>query len=140
MEVLYWSVNILGKIKHFATLVFKHSCRVWVRKVRCVTYADWFVICWKQTVTSAWAGCMYTHIVGHYVLNRNRSKCKYEKKPLVVWHHSLLLMNSFNKTEAAVFSCRLCFLRAFPFISFLNIRSNVHFNLKSYVIFKLKML
>jgi len=35
----------------------------------------------------------------------------------VVWHHSLLLMNSFNKTEAAVFSCRLCFLRAFPFIS-----------------------
>jgi len=27
-------------------------------------------------------------------------------------------MNSFNKTEAAVFSCRLCFLRAFPFISF----------------------
>ena len=35
----------------------------------------------------------------------------------VVWHHSLLLMNSFNKTVAAVFSCRLCFLRAFPFIS-----------------------
>ena len=27
------------------------------------------------------------------------------------------VMNSFNKTEAAVFSCRLCFLRAFPFIS-----------------------
>jgi len=38
----------------------------------------------------------------------------------VVWHHSLLLMNSFNKTEAAaVFSCRLCFLRALPFISLL---------------------
>jgi len=35
----------------------------------------------------------------------------------VVWHHSLPLMNSFNKTEAAVFSCKLCFLRAFPFIS-----------------------
>jgi len=34
-----------------------------------------------------------------------------------VWHHSLLLMNSFNKTEAAVFSCRLCFLRTLPFIS-----------------------
>jgi len=29
----------------------------------------------------------------------------------------VLLMNSFNKTEAAVFSCRLCFLRAFPFIT-----------------------
>jgi len=35
----------------------------------------------------------------------------------VVWHYSLPLMNSVNKTEAAVFSCRLCFLRAFPFIS-----------------------
>ena len=38
----------------------------------------------------------------------------------MVWHHSLPLMNSFNKTEAAVFSCRLCFLRAFPFISFIS--------------------
>ena len=28
-------------------------------------------------------------------------------------------VNSFNKTEAAVFSCRLCFLRAFPFITFM---------------------
>ena len=37
----------------------------------------------------------------------------------VVGHHSLLLMNSFNKTEAAVFLCRLCFLRAFTFISFI---------------------
>jgi len=35
----------------------------------------------------------------------------------VVWHHLLLLMNCFNKTEAVVFSCRLCFLRAFPFVS-----------------------
>ena len=35
----------------------------------------------------------------------------------LVWHHSLPRINSFNKTEAAVFSCRLCFLRAFPFIS-----------------------
>ena len=40
----------------------------------------------------------------------------------MVWHHSLPLMNSFNKTEAAVFSCRLCFLRAFPFISLLLLR------------------
>jgi len=29
------------------------------------------------------------------------------------------MMNSFNKTEAAVFSCRLCFRGAFPFISLL---------------------
>ena len=38
----------------------------------------------------------------------------------MVWHHSLLLLNSFNKTKAAIFSCRLCFLRAFPFISLLS--------------------
>ena len=38
----------------------------------------------------------------------------------VVWHYSLPLMNSFNKTEAAVFSCRLCFLRAFPIISLIE--------------------
>ena len=41
----------------------------------------------------------------------------------MVWHHSLPLMNSFNKTEAAVFSCRLCLLRAFPFISLLWMRN-----------------
>ena len=35
----------------------------------------------------------------------------------VVWHHLLPLMNSYNKTEAAVFSCRLFFLRVFHFIS-----------------------
>ena len=43
----------------------------------------------------------------------------------VVWHKSLLLMNSFNKTEAAVFSCRLCFLRAFPFISLILLTTAV---------------
>jgi len=37
----------------------------------------------------------------------------------IVWHLSLPLMNSFNKTEAAIFPCRLCFLKAFPFISLL---------------------
>ena len=39
----------------------------------------------------------------------------------VVWHHSLLLMNNFNKTEATVFSCRLCFLKTFPFISLIDL-------------------
>jgi len=43
----------------------------------------------------------------------------YFRKSFKKTHHSLPLMNSFNKTEAAVFSCRLCFLRAFPFISFI---------------------
>ena len=33
----------------------------------------------------------------------------------VVWHHSLLLMNSFNINRGCFFSCRLCFLMAFPF-------------------------
>ena len=39
----------------------------------------------------------------------------------VVWHHSFLLMNGFNKTEDAVFSCRLSFLRAFPSISLIEL-------------------
>ena len=43
---------------------------------------------------------------------------------IMEWHHSWLLMNSFNKTEAAVFSCRLCFLRAFHFISLISV-SNI---------------
>jgi len=48
----------------------------------------------------------------------------------VVWHHSLLLMNSFNKTEAAVFSCRLCFLRAFLFISLLLVPIDIWSNIE----------
>ena len=35
----------------------------------------------------------------------------------VVWHLSLPLINSFNKTKAAIFPCKQCFLRAFPAIS-----------------------
>ena len=35
-------------------------------------------------------------------------------------------MNCFNKTEAAVFSCRLCFLRAFPVITLLLMKVNVY--------------
>ena len=34
----------------------------------------------------------------------------------VVWLLSLPRMNSFNKTEAAIFPCRLNFLKVFPFI------------------------
>ena len=33
----------------------------------------------------------------------------------MLWHLSLPLMSSFIKTAAAIFHCRLCFLRAFPF-------------------------
>ena len=40
-----------------------------------------------------------------------------QQRKYAMYTHILLLMNSFNKTEAAVFSCRLCFLRAIPFIS-----------------------
>ena len=39
----------------------------------------------------------------------------------VVGHLLLPLMNSFNKTEAAIFPWRLCFLRGFPFISLIII-------------------
>jgi len=39
-----------------------------------------------------------------------------------------LLGYSINKTEAAVFSCRLCFLGAFPFISLILSRPIIVFN------------
>ena len=38
----------------------------------------------------------------------------------VVWHLSLPLIKSFNKTEAAICSWRLCFLRPLPFISLIG--------------------
>ena len=50
--------------------------------------------------------------------------------------HSLLQMNSFNKTEAAVFSCRLCFLSAFSFIS-LILLSMVNYKFATTVAFGL---
>jgi len=59
------------------------------------------------------------HGVYMYVVYIWKWSSAYALGASVVWHHSLLLMNGFNKTEAAVFSCRLCFLRAFPFISLL---------------------
>ena len=43
----------------------------------------------------------------------------------MVWHHSLPLINSFNKTEAAVFPCRLCFLGVSRFISLICLVSFV---------------
>jgi len=42
------------------------------------------------------------------------SDCVWVKKEL---HASLGLMYSFNKTKAAIFPCRLCFLKAFPFLN-----------------------
>jgi len=36
-----------------------------------------------------------------------------------VWHHSLLLMNSFNKSEAAVFFLKAILPEGFPFGSFI---------------------
>jgi len=53
-----------------------------------------------------------------YVVNIWKKSSAYARYgSLLVWHPLLPLMNSFNKTEAAFFSCRLFFLRAFSFIS-----------------------
>jgi len=43
----------------------------------------------------------------------------------VVWHHSLLLMNSFNKTEAAVFFVQVMLPEGIPFHQFI-ISTNRH--------------
>ena len=49
-----------------------------------------------------------------------------------VCQNLLLLMNSSNKTEAVVFSCRLCFMGAFPFISLIKLRCQRNFNNKHF--------
>ena len=61
------------------------------------------------------------HGVYMYVVYISKWSSAHALGASVVWHHSLLLMNGFNKTETAVFSCRLCFLRAFPFISLITL-------------------
>jgi len=38
-----------------------------------------------------------------------------------IFHYYWWTASNQNKTEASIFPCRLCFLRAFPFISFLNL-------------------
>jgi len=58
-----------------------------------------------------------------WAFNLSSSQLKLHKmnKPFaLIWIH--VHWYSFNKTEAAVFSCRLCFLRAFPFISLICIK------------------
>jgi len=46
----------------------------------------------------------------------------------VVWHLSLPLMNSFNKTATAIFPCGLCFPRAAPFIGLMQDAITVSFD------------
>jgi len=41
----------------------------------------------------------------------------------MVWHPSLPLINSLNNPEAAIFPCKLCFLRTFPFFILITTRS-----------------
>ena len=57
------------------------------------------------------------HMYTPLLLRKRLNVFSYQSTELGIPLAYLLLMNSFNKTEAAVFSCRLCFLRAFPFIS-----------------------
>ena len=54
---------------------------------------------------------------GLYVVYIWKYSSAYVLGASVVWHLSLPQINSLNKTEAAVFQCSLCFLKAFSFIS-----------------------
>jgi len=86
-----------------------------------------------------------TNIFSKLFTKTAKRKCDKHSPCLTPKHHSKLslhwlrylgasVVNSFNKTEereteAAVFSCRLCFLRAYPFISLLLYIDCIIFNI-----------
>jgi len=88
--------------------------------------ALWALLFPYQCVTAVKCRPVLQHCVvifsgpqGSWILHFNNKVPLMRWEVSVVWYLSLPLMNILNKTEAAIFHCRLCFLRAFPFISFI---------------------
>jgi len=102
-QIMWYLINNLSQ-------VLKNSICVAAAKSRPVLHHCVVIFFWPSGIMEC--TCMlFTFENGVPLMRQNAS---------VVWHHSLLLINSFNKTEAAVFSCRLCFLKYFPFISLIQ--------------------
>ena len=80
---------------------------VWVAAVKCRP-----VLHHNSVVIFFWSGIMDCML---FTFQNRVPLMLYELS--VVWQLSLPMMNNFNKTEAAIFPCRLCFQRASPFIS-----------------------
>ena len=108
LELVFIYMLYLSCIKHF------YKCSVfwwlWCRFLKLTN--NWYVIICIRLYSESRHGLYVVYI------------CKWTSAHAlgvpVVWHLSLPLMNSFNKTKAALFSCRLCFLRAVPFISLIQ--------------------
>ena len=71
------------------------------------------------------------HVENHDATEKNYFVCVLR---CVVCNTHLLIPMAF-KTEAAVFSCRLCFLRAFPFISLISTLFTTFFLLTTSLLF-----
>ena len=105
---------------------YTQSCYVNCRKVTKL-FLSHVIQAYVQSFASLQIGNVGNKITNHWVLyDCSRKLFTFENgvPPMrqgasVVWHHSLLLINSFNKIQAAVFTCRLC-LRAFPFVSLIQ--------------------
>ena len=82
-----------------------HLILFWYPKVSCIVYCE-VMFFWSSEIVGC-ACVLFAFGDGVPLMRWGAS---------VVWHHSLLLVSSFGKTEAAVFSCGLCFLGAFPFV------------------------
>ena len=106
------SISLLGtklrySVSMYTTQYTKHVACVAAVKSRPVLHHCVVIFFWSSGIMDC--ACMLFSFENGVPLMRQGAS--------VVQHHSILLMNSFNKTEAAVFSCKLCFLGAFPFIS-----------------------
>ena len=106
--MIMWLLNIDINVL-LICVCFQGRVRVQVEHILAVN--NWiYTYIYKITYTFTFVlTCMYT--LGK-AANVSASDGQQDHCPAVLW-----LMNSFNKTEAAVFSCRLCFLGAFPFVS-----------------------
>ena len=87
---------------------------VWLRSERVTVFFLYFIRLWYYSSSCViLCHCVVVLLWSSWIMNCMLFTFKNRVPRLgasVVWHFSLPRMNSFNKAEAAIFPCRLCFL------------------------------